>query len=389
MERIIGPLYIKRSKRGLSFIEYLSKYKKFWKIFGEIGIIITLGAVGASFLTYHRLNMKKWNKIVISVFAGLILAGVVYIKFNLATAVFGAMGLVFYLLIETLRMVLTSPEPVDAVQVLIPGITIPFWYGIFGIIVLLVVHEVSHAILARTEEIKIKSSGIIFFSIMPVGAFVEPDEDDLMSTNKISRMRVFSVGSLSNFITAALATIIYLSLFAIITISIGVEIAEVVEGGPGYGLLEKDAVITELNDVKIDDIKSFLKYMNNTRPGDVLKVKTNRGEVTIKTTEHPQREGRAYIGFYPTTAYEVKPPYKKIFGDYPWIVIYIFQWVGILNLVVGLMNLLPIKILDGGRLYEEVVTALFPNHATIIMHFTTLVVLFLFGLIITPQLISG
>lgn len=389
MERLVGPLYLKRTTRGLTFIENLSRYKKFWRIFGEIGIIITLGAVGASFLLYHRLSMKKWNKILITLIVGLTIVGLAHLKFNLATAIGGAMGLIFFLLVETVRMVLTSTEPVDAVQVLIPGITIPFWYGIFGIMVLIVVHELSHAIVARTDGIRIKSSGIIFFSLLPIGAFIEPDEDDLMNSNKISRMRVFSVGSLSNFIAAAIATTVFLSLFPVLMISTGIEVADVVKGSPAYGVLEKDMVIMEINDIKVNDLDSFTEFMNNIKPGDVLKIRTNKGTVTIKTTEHPQIEGRGYIGFYPRTAYEVTPHIREIFGDFPKIVIYIFYWVGILNMVVGLMNLLPIKILDGGRLYEEIVNELFPNHATIIMHATTMVVLFLFGILITPKLISG
>ena len=43
---------------------------------------------------------------------------------------------------------------------------------------MIIIHEFSHGILARVENVKINSIGLLLFAIIP-GAFVEPDEEKL------------------------------------------------------------------------------------------------------------------------------------------------------------------------------------------------------------------
>jgi len=92
----------------------------------------------------------------------------------------------------------------------IPGINpvIPLWYGIIGLIVAMVVHELAHGVLSRVGEIPVRSLGLLFL-VVPIGAFVEPDEERLSKVDRWRRARVFAVGPVSNIIVAAVCAMLF------------------------------------------------------------------------------------------------------------------------------------------------------------------------------------
>ena len=60
---------------------------------------------------------------------------------------------------------------------------VPAEYWIIAIGVLMVVHEMSHGIIARVEDMEINSVGWIVLGIIP-GAFVEPKGEDMLPTKE-------------------------------------------------------------------------------------------------------------------------------------------------------------------------------------------------------------
>lgn len=90
----------------------------------------------------------------------------------------------------------TPPEPGGTF--LLPGVNLPLLEGILALVIIMVVHEGAHAIMARIAKNKILSSGIVLFGIIPVGAFVEPDEEELKKLEKVKQSRVLIAGSTSN-----------------------------------------------------------------------------------------------------------------------------------------------------------------------------------------------
>jgi membrane-associated protease RseP (regulator of RpoE activity) len=92
---------------------------------------------------------------------------------------------------------------------LLPGVTIPFFEGVLAIVIIMAVHEGAHAILARIGRIKVLSSGIVLFGIIPVGAFVEPDEKQLEKMEKTKQTRVLVAGSSSNLIVSIIAFVLF------------------------------------------------------------------------------------------------------------------------------------------------------------------------------------
>lgn len=58
------------------------------------------------------------------------------------------------------------------------GYKLPFFQGIIAFFVIIVIHEFCHGVVARANNIKVKSSGFVMFGPIP-GAFVEPDEKEM------------------------------------------------------------------------------------------------------------------------------------------------------------------------------------------------------------------
>ena len=92
----------------------------------------------------------------------------------------------------------------------IPGINpvIPIIFGIVGLIVAMVVHEFAHGILTRVGRMALKSLGLFFF-IIPLGAFVEPDENELTKTDRKRRSSVYAVGPATNILVALLCAFLF------------------------------------------------------------------------------------------------------------------------------------------------------------------------------------
>ena len=270
---------------------------------------------------------------------------------------FGAMIFITWTLVATLPTVFETP----AVSVIIPGVDIPgsqiyvpFFYGLVALATVLIVHEFSHGIQSVGERIPIKSIGLLLFIIIP-GAFVEPDEDKLKEAKRISRLRVYAAGSIAN-ITLALIALVLLSLasagipgyFA----EDGIAIDRVVSDSPSDGVLKDGMVLEAIDNHKINDSASYVEVISSYSPGDNVTVKTDQGTYNLVLDKNPNNESRGFFGIQANKHFELV---NDSLGPLPWILfelIDLFQWVAMLNLGIGLFNLLPLKPLDGGYMLE-------------------------------------
>tara|TARA_B100000579_G_scaffold377221_1_gene343158 strand:- start:1473 stop:3515 length:2043 start_codon:yes stop_codon:yes gene_type:complete len=299
----------------------------------------------------------------------------------------------------------------------LPGLNpvIPLWYGILALVIAMVVHEFSHGILSRVANVKVKALGLLMF-FFPVGAFVEPDEEEMKSMKKWERMRLYAAGPGSNMVIAIIFSFLFSSVMvaSLEPSSDGVLSASVVldYGGEEAGL-EPWMLITEVNDQVISSSEDFSNVMNETYAGQVVNVSVlNKGnsekyQVTLSD------KGSYYLKYYPDS-YEnwmsgkgfmgiavVNPevvadslanpgssggsmlqyitlPFQKlqpfpehftalfaptgIIGVIPdsafWILANSFYWIFWLNLMVGLTNALPAVPLDGGFIFADGVTGM-------------------------------
>ncbi|WMT50974.1 MAG: site-2 protease family protein [Ferroplasma sp.] len=84
---------------------------------------------------------------------------------------------------------------------------IPLGYGTASLVFAVVIHEMFHGIVARKHGIKVTSVGALFF-IIPVGAFVEPDEKEIMAADPVVRRRIIAAGPGINLIIAIICIVL-------------------------------------------------------------------------------------------------------------------------------------------------------------------------------------
>jgi Zn-dependent protease len=83
--------------------------------------------------------------------------------------------------------------------------------GIIALLLLLIVHEGGHGIVALSSEIPVDSCGLVLFGPLPIGAFVEPDEEKLEKSEVAKKNAVLLAGSGFNAIFAILCFFILLA----------------------------------------------------------------------------------------------------------------------------------------------------------------------------------
>ena len=148
----------------------------------------------------------------------------------------------------------------------LPGINpaIPILYGIIGLIVAVGLHEASHGIAARRFNIKVKSTGLLWL-VIPIGAFVEPDEDEVKQRDPKTRAKIFAAGPAMNII------------IAIITILAAISIANYITPVPGavvYGSInpsfQPGEIIQSINNVNITNYSQIFSL--SLTPGQMVNV---------------------------------------------------------------------------------------------------------------------
>ena len=272
-------------------------------------------------------------------------------------AAFALMIFITYTIVATLPTVFETPS----VSIVIPGVEVPgsqiyvpFVYGLIALATVLVVHEFSHGIQAVGEKISIKSIGLLLFAIIP-GAFVEPDDDELKQAKRTSQLRVYAAGSIANASLAVIAMV----LLSLCSAGLphyfdedGIEIGRIVSDSPSEGILKEGMVLEAIDNHKINDSESYVDIISSYSPGDNVTVKTDTGTYHLTLDKNPNNESRGFFGI------QANKHFKMIddsLGPLPWILfelMELFQWVAMLNLGIGLFNLLPIKPLDGGYMLE-------------------------------------
>ncbi len=130
-------------------------------------------------------------------------------KISTILVVFGgllAFGMLLYeAILLTIIHIPTSAAPPLNEYLALPLINpfIPLGYGTASLVFAVVIHEMFHGIVARKQGIKVNSVGGLFF-IIPIGAFVEPDEKEIMAADPVVRRRIVAAGPGINLIIAAI-----------------------------------------------------------------------------------------------------------------------------------------------------------------------------------------
>ncbi len=359
---------------------FFFKTRKRWDVHGKI---IALYKTKLGLKSMERIAKSNPKAIKFVGYVGVIL-GFIGMVFIFLTLIKSSIDIFFGSKVAGLAPVLPGVK--------IPGLpTLSFWHWLIGIFVLAVVHEFAHGVLAKVHDLEVKSSGFGFFGPIML-AFVEPDEKKLIKKSKMTQLSVFAAGPLSNFIFGALFGLIFFFVFRLIGIVVfeyeGFVVYNVTEG---YDIatknLELPFTILSINDINVNDEK-FLKIFDELKPGEKLKLNTDKGESIVMTGDNPNDKTKGYIGIVGGMKSKLREKYEdylvieKVYG---WFSL-MFFWLFILNLGVGLFNLIPLSVVDGGRMFYVLAQAIFKNEkkAKNIWSLVTYIILFLIFVNLVP-----
>jgi membrane-associated protease RseP (regulator of RpoE activity) len=366
---LLGPLLMTKTKRGLGLLDRLGRFKRFWSGAGDLGILM----------------------------AGLAMVAIVVVLLIEAVLAFG---------LGAAR----APTPTEALG--LPGINpfIPLGYGLVAIVIGIVIHEMFHGIVARSQNIGVKSVGILWL-VVPVGAFVEQDDVQMLAASRRARDRVAAAGVFANFVVALVT---FLLLILVLSTSVhpavsGVEVAGVEAGKPANMVgLQAGDLITQLNGTPTPNIATLTNLLDASHPHQSMSLtwwnpslgKYSTGTVILAV--YPN-ETRGLLGILIVPSYlqpglllsTMAAPWSStsgaLLGFVQWIglpfafaspiqgteasyfhaigplaalgtgnvliLVNLLYWITWMNLLLGLSNALPLIPLDGNLLFRDWVSA--------------------------------
>jgi membrane-associated protease RseP (regulator of RpoE activity) len=381
---LYGPALLLRTTKGINFLKKISSKKRFWKAYGSSGVVFCF------------------------------ICMIIFVLFFLWQFTF-----VIGLTPEERATLLPGAE----FYVILPGINpiLPIeylFYIILALIVAIIVHEFSHGILTLAGDLKVKSMGILYL-IFPIGAFVEPDEEQMKKTKITKRMRVYAVGPLSNFVMFFICLLLFSFIFiSAVQPGTGLTVYELFEDSPADEIgIEKGAIIIEINGTDLTQIKSLdkrferyrnivdetkanetitISYIYNNKANNNIEIKLVDKYTYIKNNSF---KGKGHTGIYTfvdeesnlarlknpfedplyrllnfisipilsyfqgynpiaapfTDSYIISGPLGIIPQDFFWIIVNSLYWIAWLNLMIGIFNILPMVPLDGGFLFNDAI----------------------------------
>ena len=310
-------------------------------------------------------------------------------------------GIALYLIVNSLIGLLSNPAVGQVVRdlgpgsiLLLPGINpiLPIVYGWVAIALAIVIHEGAQGVVARNVGLSVKSSGLLFFLIIPIGAFVDVDEEQIKKARPRSSLRVMAAGVGGNIVVAAVCLILMLVLVGGLTpITDGVYFNDVTAGLPAQeaGILPRD-VLVSIDDIKINNISELRTALDNKTAGDIVKVTVERGEkwqnqftsyVNLTVTDNRTVMGvltsdlmtEARLKNYQTFSIErltiflvpptlasgivpfsdaLAPFYTHWLGSQWAVLANGLYWLWFVSFNLAIFNALPIYPLDGGRIFK-------------------------------------
>lgn len=397
----LGIFIMIKTRRFIKYLDRFARPKRLLNILSDIGLVLGFGSFGLDYL--FRKKLKISQRLGLFILSGLIfsflyffalkeilgsnplisgnfvifmaiLSGILGLAgFTLASLVFSAYDIIIKLFAGK------ASAACPGVGLVIPGVKMPKvdllipWYGWLILIFSAIIHELAHGTMLRTIKAKVKSMGFILAGILPLGAFVEPDEKEMERKKDSSLVRMYTSGPTSNAIIAVIFFIIFL-LFAptvsdlsrsiameressiiIHSIDQNMTVCGSVFESPAYGVLNEGDKLVSIND---RPIRNRYDMMNATSIDKENKfVLVNNGEERIEYLK-PNDMGR--LGF--TYDIEFDPDYV-IPQKYYWYstILSVVLWTAVLNFLIATVNFLPTFPFDGGGISRIIFSEYFPK----------------------------
>ena len=351
------PLVIIKTSRGQSLLEKLSKFR-FISVLSWISLFL----------------MPIFSLLAISI---LLLTASLYLSF------------------PEVREIARETGPQGAL--LIPGINpyLPIIYGWIAIFIGIVIHELSHGVIARAVDVPVRSSGVMLFLFLPIGAFVEVDDTKLDSTSFTKSGRIIAAGAGSNIVVGLISLLLLVGVVNTMEpVADGIPVSQIVVDSPANiaGLLPGD-IVTHLNNIPVTDSDSFSQNFDSLSPGDSIVLTIQRQSVTsdyeIVLSGRPDNPEEAFIGimrpsvdideslsryqnglslspnilvyfsFPSSDSYSVpfsssmQNFYTSSLGNQYTVLTNLLFWIWFINFNLGIFNALPLGPLDGGQAFKR------------------------------------
>jgi len=360
-------------------------------LFPFLYLVLYRSNFGIKFINRFAKKYKEWIIFFGYCCVGIGMVGMVFISVNIILMIWS---------------LITAPVQQPGVALVLPFTNIPgigylsFFHWIIAIFVLAIVHEFSHGIVAKAHGLPIKSSGFAFFALLaPIipAAFVEPDEKKISKSKDIVQYSVFSAGPIINIL---LALLILIAMPYVISPSKLAPFESTITSPIGFSFdltnstlpaakagLEDGMIITSFNGQPVTEVDPFLEKMYYcSSPGDNITLGANGTNYTITTVASEDGE-RGIIGIQNfANERRMKPKYAWLKHPFYWTKD-LFKWLFLLNFFIGLFNLLPLGIVDGGRILKTFLDKTIKNKtkAKKVWSFISafFLILLLFGLITT------
>ncbi len=291
-------------------------------------------------------------------------------------------GILIYLTMQAERVFGLVLPTAGNYQIPGPVFSVPFWYWLIAIFIIAVTHETFHAIFIRLEKVPVKNYGILLFLLLPIGAFVDPDNDKIKRLAFTKKLRIFAAGSLINIIVAIVAVLVFAGgvfAFGGLAKTSGVMIDSIAPNSPAEsaGL---QGNIHEINGEPVKSTLDFVYALNGTRAGDEINIITDKGSYNLVLESNPKNENRTYIGVSIRNSYQYNV--MGLAGDVPLVLVRLFftvmsflNWLFLISSGVAVVNMLPVKPLDGGLFFGEIFNKMFGTRGNLIINVTSMIIL--------------
>jgi Zn-dependent protease len=352
-------------------------------------------------LIHTPFGLKFFDKVANSKF------GKIYAKFNIYLMPL-ITALAVFLIVGSLLVLFSNDAAREGVRdigpqgnLLIPGLNpiLPWTYGWIGLVVTIIIHEAGHGIVARVYNTKVESTGVVLFLVIPIGAFVNIQQDELNRTSFKQKSAILTAGPMNNMILAGICFgLLFLLISSLSPISDssadepGITVLTVGENSLAQSFgLEKNSIITFINNEPIEDVLELRNILKDNL-GTSIQIRwltedkreqnqsvnlptslpENKGVLGVTLTDtffDPDLVLDNYKNLFltnplailmPPTLQQSLVPYSdvmssqyssSIFGPSFPIIGNLLFWIWFINFNVGIFNALPITMLDGGQWY--------------------------------------
>lgn len=245
--RVFGVVLMVRSNWGLKTLDRVARPRRFWRIYGEVSLWVCLFCMFLVALT---------------------------------------------MILAFVTSILSPPSaspPTASELVAIPGINpmIPLGWGAMAFIIALVIHEFGHGLLARAHGMRIRSFGLLQLGPLPLGAFAEPQYQELHKAPRKERMRMFAAGPATNLFAAFICLMLLGGLAANFTSnSENPHVRGVIKdaGADEAGMQPWDTII-QIDGIDVDGVEGFQTILQTYFANDTITVDLMHEDGSLESVE--------------------------------------------------------------------------------------------------------